>query len=258
MKVRISMAFVALAFAASPVWAEDAACPKEPKGIYRTHGTGPYPIDSFRRGEQGTVILTVHLGKDGSPATVDISHSSGASSLDYSAKNYIEHHWRWEPQQAGCPPFDPFLIGAIFAIGPVPSPSSRPPTDADLTMSAPAFPPGAWERFEQGNTFLNVMVDGEGSIVDAHLVLSSGYKDLDDQAAIVLKAKPGIMKDWPAGMHNVVVVWPRPNMETISIRAQRCLGSPSACSAAMAAQAAAAAAAEAAANAKVTPDGASH
>lgn len=88
-KFELSMAFMALAFVASPARAEDAACPRVPKSIQKTHTMVPYPTVSQRRGERGGVILSVHLDQDGSPDKVDITHSSGAPNLDNATKSYV-------------------------------------------------------------------------------------------------------------------------------------------------------------------------
>jgi periplasmic protein TonB len=57
-----------------------------------------YPMDARRRGEQGTVILRVLVGRDGMPIDIDISRSSGSRSLDRAAREAVLR-WRFRPVQ---------------------------------------------------------------------------------------------------------------------------------------------------------------
>jgi len=57
-----------------------------------------YPIDSRRRGEQGTVLLRVQVGRDGLPTEVDVERSSGYRQLDRAAREAVLR-WRFRPVQ---------------------------------------------------------------------------------------------------------------------------------------------------------------
>lgn len=57
-----------------------------------------YPIDSRRRGEQGTVLLRVQVGRDGLPIEVDVERSSGYRQLDRAAREAVLR-WRFRPVQ---------------------------------------------------------------------------------------------------------------------------------------------------------------
>jgi protein TonB len=57
-----------------------------------------YPIDSRRRGEQGTVLLRVRVGRDGLPIEIDIERSSGYRKLDRAAREAVLR-WRFRPVQ---------------------------------------------------------------------------------------------------------------------------------------------------------------
>jgi protein TonB len=48
-----------------------------------------YPIDARRRGEQGTVVLSVLVGRDGLPLEVEIARSSGSRQLDRAAREAV-------------------------------------------------------------------------------------------------------------------------------------------------------------------------
>lgn len=48
-----------------------------------------YPLEARRRGEQGTVVLRVLVGRDGLPREVDIARSSGSRQLDRAAREAV-------------------------------------------------------------------------------------------------------------------------------------------------------------------------
>lgn len=66
-------------------------------GTQMVSGKPPrYPIESRRKREQGTVVLQLILGVDGTVETIMVSQSSGFSRLDNAARDAVKH-WRWKP-----------------------------------------------------------------------------------------------------------------------------------------------------------------
>lgn len=55
-----------------------------------------YPIESRRKREQGTVLLSVTVGVDGKVSGISVSQSSGFSRLDDAALSAVRK-WRWTP-----------------------------------------------------------------------------------------------------------------------------------------------------------------
>jgi periplasmic protein TonB len=55
-----------------------------------------YPIESRRKREQGTVVLAVTLGPDGTVADLALAKSSGFERLDKAALDAVKR-WRWSP-----------------------------------------------------------------------------------------------------------------------------------------------------------------
>lgn len=55
-----------------------------------------YPIESRRKKEQGTVVLSLVLGLDGQVSSISVSRSSGFARLDDAALDAVRK-WRWEP-----------------------------------------------------------------------------------------------------------------------------------------------------------------
>ncbi len=59
---------------------------------------GPvYPVEARRRAQQGTVLLRVQVGIDGSVERVEIAQSSGFDMLDDSAVETVRRRWRFVP-----------------------------------------------------------------------------------------------------------------------------------------------------------------
>lgn len=55
-----------------------------------------YPLSAIERRVEGTVLLRVHVGRDGSVARVEIARSSGHRVLDAEAVRAVRH-WRFVP-----------------------------------------------------------------------------------------------------------------------------------------------------------------
>jgi protein TonB len=67
----------------------------------RISGNPPkYPIESLRRKEQGTVLLHLTVGADGSVTDIVIARSSGFERLDNAALRAVRG-WRWRPMTRG-------------------------------------------------------------------------------------------------------------------------------------------------------------
>jgi protein TonB len=62
-----------------------------------------YPIDSRRKREQGTVLVSVIVGLDGAVEKISVAKSSGFARLDDAALDAIRH-WRWRPMLDGGQP----------------------------------------------------------------------------------------------------------------------------------------------------------
>ena len=57
----------------------------------------PYPRDSVRNGDEGTVLLQVLVDVDGRPLAVDIVDGSGHRELDKAARRHVLANWRFRP-----------------------------------------------------------------------------------------------------------------------------------------------------------------
>ena len=55
-----------------------------------------YPVESRRKHEEGTVVLSLTLGQDGRVANISVSRSSGFDRLDQAALSAVRK-WRWAP-----------------------------------------------------------------------------------------------------------------------------------------------------------------
>ncbi len=73
-------------------------------GSRMVSGKAPsYPLESRRKHEVGTVVLSLTLGYDGRVASIAVSSSSGFSRLDDAALSAVRK-WRWEPIMRGGQP----------------------------------------------------------------------------------------------------------------------------------------------------------
>jgi periplasmic protein TonB len=71
--------------------------PMPPRGVAATHTQPPYPMLARRLGREGTVVLDITVGTDGSVQNVSVSKSSGDDGLDGEALNWVKAHWRYRP-----------------------------------------------------------------------------------------------------------------------------------------------------------------
>ena len=80
---------------------EQAPPDSEPSAIaYGARTSVPYPRESLKAREQGTVMLLVLVGMDGAVEDVRIDRSSGFSRLDRAARDAVKQ-WRFNPARHG-------------------------------------------------------------------------------------------------------------------------------------------------------------
>ena len=73
-------------------------------GTQMVSGKPPrYPIESRRKREQGTVVLALTPGIDGTVESIAINRSSGHARLDTAARDAVRG-WRWQPTIRGGQP----------------------------------------------------------------------------------------------------------------------------------------------------------
>lgn len=116
-----------VAVASAPVTSTTAA-PAAPAPAPRVENAGDlsskmisatpprYPLDSRRKHEQGTVVLAVMLGLDGTVSDISISKSSGFDRLDNAALSAVRR-WRWSPtRRDGAPVLVRGLVEIPFVL----------------------------------------------------------------------------------------------------------------------------------------------
>jgi TonB family protein len=187
-----------------------AACAtpgKMPRPVVSSHTLPFYPRPSVMGHEQGQTILAVHIGLDGAPAEVTVTQSSGHQRLDDAAVQHIKTHWRWEPPTEDC---KPAAIEAQVVVGWHLASGFPPRAKAGINIQPSYYPPGAAERFEMGDTYLELSIGDGGGVKDGRVVYSSGYPDLDEKALAVVKEAPGALAGQPAGTEVVLIRWTLP------------------------------------------------
>ena len=76
---------------------------------YLNNPVPAYPLLSRRLGEQGRVMLRVHVGSDGAAREVQVRESSGSPRLDHAAKEAVER-WKFLPAREGDRPVGAWLV----------------------------------------------------------------------------------------------------------------------------------------------------
>jgi periplasmic protein TonB len=75
-----------------------------------------YPTASRRLGEEGRVMLRVHVSAEGSALDVQVKHSCGFARLDEAAKAAVER-WRFVPARRGTDPVDSWVaVPIVFSL----------------------------------------------------------------------------------------------------------------------------------------------
>ena len=84
---------------------------------YLNNPSPPYPLLAKRMGEQGRVMLRVHVSADGAAETVELRSSSGSARLDQSAIDTVKR-WRFVPAKLGTQPIAAWVLVPInFMLG---------------------------------------------------------------------------------------------------------------------------------------------
>ncbi|HMM54981.1 MAG TPA: energy transducer TonB [Candidatus Desulfobacillus sp.] len=99
---------------APPVAASPAPQPTQPRfdADYLDNPKPHYPPLSRRMGEQGRVVLRVHVGADGNPDEVQLHGSSGSPRLDQSALQTVRR-WKFVPARLGNEPVAAWVLVPI-------------------------------------------------------------------------------------------------------------------------------------------------
>lgn len=70
-------------------------------GLMATHTIPGYPTLDRRLNHEGTVVLALSIGADGSVNDAKIATSSGYDGLDQAAIAWVKAHWRYKPATKG-------------------------------------------------------------------------------------------------------------------------------------------------------------
>lgn len=85
---------------------------------YGVNPKPPYPMLARRRGDQGVVLLHVHVRADGSVVAAEIRQSSGSSLLDDAALQTVRESWRFIPARLNSAPVESWVEVPIrFVLG---------------------------------------------------------------------------------------------------------------------------------------------
>ena len=87
--------------------------------VRETRSLPPYPKESIRLHEEGTVTLSVTVGANGAVSKAAVFKPSGHQRLDAAASQYVKEHWRWYPAtRAGKPVPQTTRVSVHFKLKP--------------------------------------------------------------------------------------------------------------------------------------------
>ena len=102
----------AVAVAAAPVAAPTPVTPPRFNADYLNNPAPAYPPISRRMGEEGKVVLRVHVNERGLPDDVQLKASSGSQRLDSTALQTVKQ-WKFVPARRGETPVDAWVLVPI-------------------------------------------------------------------------------------------------------------------------------------------------
>ncbi len=94
--------------------------------VTETRSLPPYPKESLKLHEEGTVTLSVTVGTDGAVSQASVFKPSGHQRLDVAADDYVKSHWRWYPAtKAGKPVKQTTRVAVHFKMKQAPKPPTK-------------------------------------------------------------------------------------------------------------------------------------
>jgi protein TonB len=101
--------------------AETSSTPRRPlparyDAAYLDNPKPDYPAAARRLGEEGTVVLRVHVMRDGRPLEIEIFTTSGSPRLDQAAADAVRRRWRFLPAREGDETIESWLVPIVFRL----------------------------------------------------------------------------------------------------------------------------------------------
>ncbi len=218
MRRRFAIALAVLALATPHALAEDnSACGAPgvtPPKAANQHIGGDYPVLSVMLHEEGTTTLGFVIKQDGTTASVTVVQSSGSLRLDDASVEAVSKNWRYMPAHSadGKPLACPWKAQVRWVLHDSAAAMPEELAAMAIKMKPEDYPPEAFRRGEQGSvTVFVVKLEGMSELL-VLVMESSGYADLDQAAARIVKERLKLTgaefdgKSVPT-MAMVVVVW---------------------------------------------------
>ena len=98
--------------AAPAIAAAPAVTPPRFDADYLRNPPPEYPAFARRRGEEGRVLLRVHVASDGTPREIEVKTSSGSERLDRAALDAVKR-WKFVPARVGDAATDAWVLVPI-------------------------------------------------------------------------------------------------------------------------------------------------
>lgn len=171
-----------------------------------------YPPSSFAAKEEGSIILTFGVSKEGELSKISLDKSSGFPALD-GASLMMLYKCHFKPAMAkGKPVTSETTIAHIWKL-------AEPHFELALVSNAtpspackfPQYPEQSLKDEEEGNVALSFDVSKEGDISNIHIDKSSGYSRLDSASIDTIadcKFKPTTINGQPvSAKRRLAYVW---------------------------------------------------
>lgn len=153
-----------------------------------------YPTDAVRNHWEGTVLVDVLIGTDGSPKSCAIVKSSGHRLLDDTTCNLIMTRAKFAPpkDKSGNPTEEHFQPPKVtWRLAPAPAAVRPMQGAANLVtlFSSNDYPKEAMKNHWEGAAIVDLTVSADGRVSACNVVQSSGYEALDNKTCEIFKTR---------------------------------------------------------------------
>jgi len=132
------------------------------------------PTTAFFLSQYAALGLTITAATDGSVQKVVISKPSRAKLYDEYTRKWVEQHWKMPPAKLAEPEERKFVAPIIY-----PKKAKRPAG----YFPAPPYPSYLIQNKIEGFVVIEMTISTSGKVEDAHPIVSSGHKELDNYTA---------------------------------------------------------------------------
>lgn len=165
---------------------------------YKNRHPPRYPVEAIRKGEQGRVVLNVHVDATGKVIKVDVDQVNTTAAADLQAAAVdAAQSWKFRPgAKDGRPIGGVVRVPITFSLGDVNTTSSSGTTapSVDITYknrNPPRYPADALRNGEQGMVMLRIHVNTQGKVTKVEVDHARTTADSAELQATAVTAGEG-------------------------------------------------------------------